>query len=136
LAASIAACASSDPAIAYEPITSPVAGLTESRCAPESTHFPSIQWSATDAVLVLMGSPKQFPWKMLISMVHDRFVNRGAYRGARHRTFGQKILHYPERAVCHGPMIRCGQRRFPLAGTSYRFRRIGLIGSWFHRAVR
>ena len=55
LAASIAACASLGPPIAYEPITSPVAGLTESRCSSESTHLPSIQCIATDAALVLIG---------------------------------------------------------------------------------
>ena len=33
LAASIAACASLGPAMAYEPMTSPVAGLTDSRCS-------------------------------------------------------------------------------------------------------
>src|SRR5215467_1076249 len=40
LAASIAARASLGPPIAHEPITSPVAGLTESRCSSESAHFP------------------------------------------------------------------------------------------------
>src|SRR5215471_16723698 len=43
------------PAHAYEPITAPVAGLTEARCSPESTHSPSIQCPATDVALVVMS---------------------------------------------------------------------------------
>jgi len=54
-AATIAACASLGPPIAYEPITSPVAGLTESRCSSESAHLPSIQCIATDAAPVLIS---------------------------------------------------------------------------------
>ena len=57
LAASIAACASLGPAIAYEPMTSPVAGFTEARCSSEPAHWPSIQCCATDAAVVLTGPP-------------------------------------------------------------------------------
>jgi hypothetical protein len=47
--------ASLGPPIAYEPITSPVAGLTESRCSSESAHLPSIQCIATGAAVVLIS---------------------------------------------------------------------------------